>query len=196
MSTLVVAIVLGIVVTFLSRPLLRRSVDHPPPLQHLLTATTATAALSVPIASPTSLPTALGICLTGVPLALVDAKHHRLPNPPLALSWIIGLAVAASTDHLLGSIAATLATLAATIALVLLAGAGSPLGGGDIKLVGVIATWLYPLGIPAIFTGLTAGTCLIGLLALALILNGHAKEHRIPAGPALLAGAWAAAMLA
>jgi leader peptidase (prepilin peptidase)/N-methyltransferase len=90
-----------------------------------------------------------------------------------------------------------LAALAATGGLLVLA-LISPrgMGMGDVKLAGLLGLYLGWLGWPVVLTGLFLGFLVQALLGLALLAVRRVdRRTELPFGPALLAGALAAALL-
>lgn len=126
----------------------------------------------------------------------IDLRLHRLPDRiTLSLSAIglVLLAVAAATDGgdwsrygraVVGGL------VLPAVYLVLFLAARSGLGGGDVKLAGVLGLHLGWLGWPTLVLGTVAGFVFGGLVALALVGLGRATmATRVPFGPSMVAGA-------
>ena len=148
------------------------------------------------------LPAWLWFAAVGLLLAVVDLRTQLLPNRVL-LPGVVGgvalLAVAAAAGGdwtALGrAVLAGLAAAAALLVLALINPRG--LGMGDVKLAGLLGPYLGWLGWPVLLTGLFLGflaQAVVGLALLAVRRAGRSTE--LPFGPALLAGALAAALLA
>jgi leader peptidase (prepilin peptidase)/N-methyltransferase len=102
-------------------------------------------------------------------------------------------AVAASTAGEFRAVLAGAALVAAYGVLAVLPRSG--LGFGDVKLAGLLGVALGPLGWDAVVAGTALGFVLGGGVALLLLVAGRANGRTpIPFGPAMLAGAWLAAV--
>ncbi|MET2012881.1 A24 family peptidase [Microbacterium chocolatum] len=132
----------------------------------------------------------------GAVLAVIDVRSHRLPNRivlpayPVAIA-ALGLLAAASGDA--GSF------IRALVGGVILFGAyallrsvrGSGLGGGDVKLAGVLGLLLGFAGWGSLLVGAAAAFVSGGLYAVALLALRRAdRRTAIPFGPWMLLGAW------
>ncbi|MCR2792428.1 A24 family peptidase [Microbacterium sp. zg.Y625] len=130
-------------------------------------------------------------------LAVVDLRDHRLPNAlvlPLYPLILVLFAVAALAG---GDAAPLLRSLLGGGVLFLLYAAlralGGGVGGGDVKLAGVVGVVLGHTGWAAVLTGTAAAFVLGGVVALGLLATGRAtRTTRIAFGPYLLGGAWLA----
>jgi leader peptidase (prepilin peptidase)/N-methyltransferase len=136
----------------------------------------------------------LVVLAVGVPLAAIDLGAHRLPDPLVlpALALVAALALAIGLPRaLLGG--AILATVYAALALLPRSG----LGFGDVKLAALLGAALAALGWPPLIWGTAIAFALGGGLALVLLTTGRARrDSHLPFGPAMLAGAWLAALSA
>ncbi|WP_229399121.1 prepilin peptidase [Micromonospora okii] len=149
-----------------------------------------------------ALPAFLAVAAVGLVLAVVDLACLRLPDPLVgaaALGALAGLVAAASVDdrpgRLLGSLAGAALAFLGYALLALLP--GSRLGFGDVKLAAVLGLALGWLGWPTLLTGLVLPHVLHGLAVLALLVTRRVRRDTLlPLGPALLAGAWLAALFA
>lgn len=132
-----------------------------------------------------------------IALALIDLDTHRLPNAIVLPSYLVvgALFVLAC---LLGADWAALLRAAIGGAILyffyfvlrLIRPAG--MGGGDVKLAGVVGMCLAWLGWAPLIVGAFAAFLLGGVFGLALLLTRRAgRRTAIPFGPWILAGAWA-----
>jgi leader peptidase (prepilin peptidase)/N-methyltransferase len=135
----------------------------------------------------------LVVLAVGIPLAAIDLAVHRLPDPLVlpAAALVAVVAVATGSPHaLLGGVA--LVTGYGLLAVLPRSG----LGFGDVKLAGPLGTALAMLGPRPIITATVCAFALGGVAALVLLVTGRATRHtHLPFGPAMLAGAWLAAIL-
>ncbi|MET8758701.1 A24 family peptidase [Lentzea sp. NPDC004782] len=114
----------------------------------------------------------------GIVLALIDLRHHRLPD---ALTLPLGAGLLLLQSHRLGE-AAFGAAVFGGAHLAIRAWRPTMMGGGDVKLAaGLGATLSLPLLLPAAILSSTV------TLALAAAKRGRAVPH----GPGLLAATWA-----
>lgn len=129
-------------------------------------------------------------------LAVIDARTHRLPNRIVLPAYPIGAAVLAAAcvfgapwSRLWTALAGMLILFAVYAAMRMLSGSG--LGGGDVKLAGVIGLVLGWAGWSALLIGVSAAFVLAGLFGAVLIASRRASRRtRIAFGPWMLAGAW------
>ncbi|MEV4810198.1 A24 family peptidase [Micromonospora avicenniae] len=149
-----------------------------------------------------ALPVFLLIAAVGLALSVVDLACLRLPDPLVgttAAAGTLGLvAVAATGGELLRlPMAAAGAAVSLTVGLLLALLPGSRLGFGDVKLATALGLPLGWLGWPALAWGLALPHVLGGAWALALLAAGRVRrDTALPFGPAILAGAWLAALIA
>ncbi|WP_307821157.1 prepilin peptidase [Micromonospora humidisoli] len=149
-----------------------------------------------------ALPAFLLVASVGVVLAVVDLTSLRLPDPLVGAAALGGgtaLTVAAVAAGTPGRLALALvgAALSFLLYVVLALLPRSRLGFGDVKLAAVLGLPLGWLGWPTLWLGLLLPHLLNGVLALALLAAGRVRrDTALPFGPALLAGAWLAAVLA
>jgi leader peptidase (prepilin peptidase) / N-methyltransferase len=131
----------------------------------------------------------------GVALAAIDIQVQRLPDRltlPAYPVLIALLAAAALTGHDLSALARALLGGLALGAGYLLLGVASPgqLGGGDIKLAGLVGLVLGWLGWPALLSGAVLGFLLAAAASLALLAARRVTmRSAISFGPFLLGGA-------
>ncbi|MEV4491260.1 A24 family peptidase [Micromonospora coxensis] len=158
--------------------------------------------LAVALGADPALPAFLLMAAGGLVLAWVDLACRRLPDPLVAATAVAGgagLVVAALVAGTPGRLGAALAgaalSLAGYVALALLP--GSRLGFGDVKLAAVLGLPLGWLGWPALGLGLFLPHLLQGVVVLALLAARRVRrDTALPFGPAILAGAWLAVLLA
>jgi leader peptidase (prepilin peptidase)/N-methyltransferase len=137
-----------------------------------------------------------------VVLAGVDLARHRLPDRVTYPAAVV-CAVALLTDAAItGSWAALVrAAAAAVVAWALATGARalspSALGGGDVKLLGLLGLVLGWAGWGVLMSGVFAGFLVGALGSLLLMAVGRAGwRTRVAFGPPLLVGAYVALVLA
>ncbi|SHH15961.1 prepilin peptidase [Geodermatophilus nigrescens] len=166
----------------------------------------ATAALFLLAAlrfGPTAeLPAWLWFVAAGVLLSVIDLREQLLPNRvllPAVAGALVLLTVAAAAgdrwDDLLRAVLAGAAGYGVLLALVLISPSG--MGMGDVKLAGLLGLLLGWLGWAVVLVGFLLGFLFQAVLGLALMAAGRAgRRTELPFGPALAAGALAAAVLA
>lgn len=130
-----------------------------------------------------------------VALAVIDLQTFRLPNAIVLPAYLVaGLVFAAAAgfsgewDRL----------AAAGIGLLVMGGIyvvpllvrPDAIGGGDVKLAGVLGAFLGWLGWASLGVGIVAGFILGGLFGVFLMLAGRGRTARVAFGPWMLAGAW------
>ncbi|HEX5541465.1 MAG TPA: A24 family peptidase [Micromonospora sp.] len=148
------------------------------------------------------LPFYLVVAGCGVVLAFVDLACLRLPDPLVAAAFLAGgggLAVIAAVEGEGEALvrAGLGALVSALVYLVLALLPGANLGFGDVKLAGVLGFLLGWLGWPAVLLGLALPHLLNGPVVLGLLLARRAgRRTELPLGPALLAGALFAVVVA
>ncbi|SCE87366.1 leader peptidase (prepilin peptidase) / N-methyltransferase [Micromonospora coriariae] len=158
--------------------------------------------LAVALRADPALPVFLAVASVGLVLAVVDLACLRLPDSLvlatalLALGGLSGAALLADDPgRLLGALAGAAVAGAAHVLLALLP--GSRLGFGDVKLAAVLGLPLGWLGRDALLAGLLLPHLLHGGLVLGLLAARRVRRDTLlPLGPALLAGAWLAVLLA
>jgi leader peptidase (prepilin peptidase)/N-methyltransferase len=138
----------------------------------------------------------------GAPLAVIDARCHRLPDAltlpsyPVALA-LLGLAALlqpGGAGHFLGALAGLALAWGVFLLQVLIYPAG--LGWGDVKLAGLLGLYLGWLGLGALVAGLFLGYLFAAAAGLTLIAARRAsRKSRLPFGPYLLAGTLTAILL-
>lgn len=129
-------------------------------------------------------------------LTLIDLDTHRLPNSIVLPSYLVAgilFTVAAALTGDWGSLlraAIGMAVLYAFYALLRLARPGG-MGGGDVKLAGVVGIYLGWIGWGALAVGAFAAFLYGGVFGIALMLLRRAgRKTAIPFGPWMILGAW------
>jgi leader peptidase (prepilin peptidase)/N-methyltransferase len=142
----------------------------------------------------------LVVAAVGLPLGAIDVACHRLPDPLVGGAFALAvplLALAALVEGRPGPLvrAGLAALVMFTGYLVLALLPRADLGFGDVKLAGLLGLLLGWLGWPAVLLGALLPHLLNGPVALGLLLSGRARRNTaLPLGPALLGGAWLAAV--
>jgi leader peptidase (prepilin peptidase)/N-methyltransferase len=137
----------------------------------------------------------LYLAAISIALAAIDLETMRLPNAIVLPAYLVG-AVAFTAAAALSGAWQQLATaglgLAIMGAIYLLPALIRPdaIGGGDVKLAGVLGLFLGWMGWSALGVGVIAGFILGGAWGVALILAGKGRSARVAFGPWMLAGAW------
>ena len=175
-----------------------------PALRHALPLVGAVvfAGLAVARGTDAALPALLLTATVGLALAVVDLACLRLPDPLVAAVagaaalGLVPVALAGGTpERLLAALAGAAVSFGGYVLLALLPGAR--LGFGDVKLAAALGLPLGWLGWPTLGLGLLLPHLLNGVVVLALLAAGRVRRDTpLPFGPALLAGAWLAVLLA
>ncbi len=135
-------------------------------------------------------------------LALIDARTRTLPDRWVLPGYPVAAVLLGAAALLQGEPARLLPTAGGALALfafyfllrMLRPGA---MGGGDVKLAGVIGAYLGFLGWEAVLFGALAGFLLGGVYAVLLLAMRRAsRTAHIAFGPFMLAGAWLAIVVA
>jgi leader peptidase (prepilin peptidase)/N-methyltransferase len=140
------------------------------------------------------LPAYCYLALVSIPLAVIDALSHRLPDRltlpsyPIALALLGGaaLAVPGGGQHYLHALAGLAACALFYVVLWLVSPAS--IGLGDVKLAGVLGLYLGWFGARATLAGLLGGFVLAAVAGAVLIAARRAtRKTHIPFGPFMLA---------
>ncbi|MGV9192786.1 prepilin peptidase [Microbacterium sp. MC2] len=131
-----------------------------------------------------------------IALALIDLDTHRLPNSIVLPSYLV-LGVLLTAACLFGASWEALlraavggAVLYAFYFILRFAQPGG-MGGGDVKLAGVLGIALGWIGWGALIVGAFAAFVLGGVFGIALMVARRAgRKTAIPFGPWMIAGAW------
>ncbi|MCO7219872.1 A24 family peptidase [Klenkia sp. PcliD-1-E] len=181
--------------------LLTRRTAVPPPWVEVATAALF-AVVAVRVGPEPLLPAWLWLAGWAVLLSVVDLQHKLLPNrallPATAGAVVLLTATAAVTGEwvaLLQAAAAAVGLAVVLYALALLTPNG--LGLGDVKLGPLLGLYLGWLGVLPLVLGVFLGFVAQAVLALALLAARRVStDTQLPFGPALLAGALVAGLLA
>lgn len=131
-----------------------------------------------------------------VVLTVIDLDTHRLPNTIVLPSYVVAgvlftlaCVLGAEWSRLLGAVVGMAVLYAFYFVIRVIRPDG--MGGGDVKLAGVVGLYLGWLGWGALAVGAFAAFVLGGVFGLALIAGRRAgRRTAIPFGPWMLAGAW------
>lgn len=138
----------------------------------------------------------LYLAATSVALTLIDIDTRRLPNTIVLPGYIVlgvlftaACVLGAPWDHLLRAGIGGAALF--TFYFVLRSLRRGGMGGGDVKLAGVLGVALGWLGWGTLVVGAFAAFVLGGVFGIALMVTGKAgRKSAIPFGPWMIAGAW------
>ena len=130
-----------------------------------------------------------------IALTAIDLETHRLPNAIVLPAYAVG-AVVFALAAFVGGAWGSLAT--AGLGMLIMGGVylvpllirPDAIGGGDVKLAGVLGLFLGWLGWAHLGVGIVSGFLLGGLYGLGLILAGRGRRARVAFGPWMLLGAW------
>ncbi|MFB7890768.1 prepilin peptidase [Microbacterium sp. NPDC056044] len=129
-------------------------------------------------------------------LTLIDLDTHRLPNSIVLPSYLVAGILFTLAAWLTGEWGRLLVAgigMAAMYLFYFLLRAARPggMGGGDVKLAGVIGIYLGWLGWGALAVGAFAAFLFGGVFGIALMLFRRAgRKTAIPFGPWMILGAW------
>ncbi|WP_137845545.1 A24 family peptidase [Microbacterium sp. 2FI] len=138
----------------------------------------------------------LYLAAISIVLTLIDLDTRRLPNAIVLPSYIVGallLTLASVLSGDWGALARAGVGAAGLYAFYFLLRLVRPdgMGGGDVKLAGVIGLYLGYVGWGALAVGAFAAFVWGGVFGIALILARRAgRKTAIPFGPWMIAGAW------
>ncbi len=140
------------------------------------------------------------LLVASVALSVIDARTHRLPN-----AWVLPgypvfgvlLPVACLSGAPWSSLLrAAVGGAALFVFYLLLRGAGGGMGGGDVKLAGVLGIALGWAGWSALAVGAFAGFIFGGLYGVILLATRRAgRRTAVAFGPWMLLGAWTGILL-
>lgn len=160
------------------------------------------AAVAAAVGATPALPAFLLLAAVAVPLALVDLKVLRLPDPLVGTAFVGGVAllgvaavVERTAEPLFRAGAGALICGVGYLALALVP--RSQLGFGDVKLGAVLGLYLGWLGWYAVVAGAVLAPVVNLPLVIGLVIAGRAgRKTPVPYGPAMLTGAVGALLLA
>ncbi|WP_404432421.1 prepilin peptidase [Microbacterium lacus] len=131
-----------------------------------------------------------------IALTMIDLDTHRLPNAIVLPSYAIGgilLTVVSLLSGDWGALVRASIGMAGLYAFYFVLRSVRPdgMGGGDVKLAGVIGMYLAYLGWGVLAVGAFAAFLWGGIFGIGLLLVGRAgRKSAIPFGPWMIAGAW------
>ena len=129
-------------------------------------------------------------------LTVIDVRSHRLPDRIVLPGYVSGVALFAIACLLGAEWASLLRGLIGMTALwlfyfTLRALSPDGMGGGDVKLAGVVGLYTAWIGWSSFVVGAVAAFLVGGLAGLVMLVTRHAgRRTRIAFGPWMLAGAW------
>jgi leader peptidase (prepilin peptidase)/N-methyltransferase len=155
----------------------------------------ATFALVAAVVGPSpALPAYLYLAWIGLALAVIDVRCHRLPDAltlpayPISLGLLAAAAVVGSAGGSFVRAAAGMLVLGGFYRVLAALPAG--VGGGDVKLGGVLGLYLGWAGWPHLVLGTFAAFATASAVALALVAARRATlRTHLPFGPFMLVGA-------
>ncbi|MFH8252508.1 prepilin peptidase [Microbacterium sp. B2969] len=153
-----------------------------------------------PSATPGALTAAivafLYLAAISIALTLIDLDTRRLPNAIVLPSYVVAAVLLTLASALAGDWGAIVRAAVGMAILylfyfVLRLIRPDGMGGGDVKLAGVIGLYLGWIGWGALVVGAFAAFLLGGIFGIALILARRAgRRSAIPFGPWMILGAW------
>ena len=170
--------------------------SYPVVLGASTTSATATASATESIALALIVVAFLYFAAISIVLALIDLDTHRLPNSIVLPSYLVAgvlLTIAAALTGNWGSLLRAAIGMAVMYLFYFLLRAARPagMGGGDVKLAGVVGIYLGWLGWGALAVGAFAAFLYGGVFGIALMLLRRAgRKTAIPFGPWMILGAW------
>ena len=143
-----------------------------------------------------SLPAWLYLAAIAVALTGIDIAHHRLPNsivlpsyPVVAALFLLPAITDGAWDSYLRAILGGLALFAFYFLLAIVYPAG--MGGGDVKLAGILGAYLGWLGWGPLVVGAFGGFLVGAVFGLALIVLSKAgRKTKVPFGPFMFIGTY------
>jgi leader peptidase (prepilin peptidase)/N-methyltransferase len=138
----------------------------------------------------------LYLAAISIVLTLIDLDTHRLPNAIVLPSYVVSGILLVLASLLIGDWSALLRGAIGMFALyafyfVLRLVRPDGMGGGDVKLAGVLGLYLGYVGWGALLVGAFAAFVLGGIYGVALMLMRRAgRKSAIPFGPWMILGAW------
>jgi leader peptidase (prepilin peptidase)/N-methyltransferase len=156
----------------------------------------AFAAVAATTSRPWLLVVLLYLTAVGIALAMIDLDTHRLPDAVVLPSYAVVLALLGGATLASGTWSALARALLgglvsyAVLALIRFGWPGG-MGGGDVKLAGLLGLVTGWLGWSALVVGLAAAFVVGAAVGSALMVMGRAgRGTAIPFGPFLLVGAF------
>lgn len=143
-----------------------------------------------------ALPALLYVAAISIALTMIDLDTHRLPNVIVIPSYVVVGALLVFASVFTGDYGALLRAAIGAVVLFgayLLLSVAYPggMGGGDVKLAGVLGMCLAWFGWAELIVGGFAAFLIGGVVGVALMLGRRAtRKSAIPFGPWMLLGAW------
>ncbi|MDE0546719.1 A24 family peptidase [Microbacterium sp. C7(2022)] len=131
-----------------------------------------------------------------IALTLIDLDTHRLPNAIVLPAYAVGAVLLVAASVLVGDLDALVRAaigMAALYAFYFILRFVRPdgMGGGDVKLAGVLGLYLGWLGWGALVVGAFGAFLLGGIFGIGLLITRRAgRKTAIPFGPWMILGAW------
>jgi leader peptidase (prepilin peptidase)/N-methyltransferase len=153
-------------------------------------------AVAIRIGPHAALPAFLYLAAVSIALALIDLDHFRLPDPLTLPSYPVGvvlLLIAAVADSSWWPFERALIGMAALFAFydVIAFVAPKGMGGGDVKLSGVLGLYLGWLGWAQLAVGAFMAFLVGGVISIGLVMfAGAGRKTRVPFGPFMIVGAF------
>ena len=128
----------------------------------------------------------------------VDVRTHRLPNRVILPSYAVGIVLLVSAAALAADPARLVRALVGMLLLfagyfLLRCASPTSLGGGDVKLAGLLGLYLGWLGWEPLLVATATAFLIGGVQAIILLARRRGNRRtRIPFGPAMIGGAWVA----
>lgn len=141
------------------------------------------------------LPLMLFWAAAGIALALIDLDHHRLPDsitlPSYAVTLVLVILGSVLIDDWIRMLSAGVGLVSlGALYLVLAVGWRGGMGGGDVKLAGVLGLMLGWLGWPQLIVGGFSAFVIGGIVGAVMMAAGRAtRKSGLPFGPFMLIGA-------
>jgi leader peptidase (prepilin peptidase)/N-methyltransferase len=138
----------------------------------------------------------LYLAAISIVLTLIDLDTKRLPNSIVLPSYLVGGLLLTVASWLTGDWQALLRAGIGMVALytfyfLLRLVRPGGMGGGDVKLAGVLGLYLGWVGWGALAVGAFAAFLIGGIWGIGLIIAGRAgRKTAIPFGPWMILGAW------
>lgn len=135
------------------------------------------------------------LAVASVVLAVIDLREHRLPNRWVLPGYLV-LPACFALACVLGAewsslLRAGIGGAALFTFYLLLRALGPGMGGGDVKLAGVLGIALGWVGWGALAVGAVSGFVFGGLYGVTLLVTRRASaKTAVPFGPWMLLGAW------
>lgn len=140
----------------------------------------------------------LYLAVISVILVVIDVSTHRLPNRVVLPSYVVAVVLFAASSAFSADPGRLFRAIAGMVILfgcyfVMRLASPVSIGGGDMKLAGLLGIYFGWVGWSALLVGTAAALLIGGAQAIVLIVLRRAdRRTRIAFGPAMLGGAWLA----